>query len=184
MKILLAITGASGVTYGIRLLEELSIKDDITVDIIISNSGKKIIDIELEKDIKEITNLADNTYEQDDLCAPPSSGSSLYDFMLVVPCSMSTLSKISSGMADNLITRAAGVMLKERRGLLIVPRETPLSTIHIENMAVLSREGCIVLPASPGFYSAPKTVVDLVDFIVGKILDTLEINNDLFDRWN
>ncbi len=183
MKVLLAITGASGVTYGVKLLEELSKIDDITVNLVISNAGKKLIDMELEKDVDEIVKLANHTFEQDDLCAPPSSGSSLYDHMLIVPCSLSTLSKVSSGMADNLITRAASVMLKERRGLLIVPRETPLSTIHLENMVKLSREGCIVLPACPGFYSEPKNIDELVDFVVGKILDTIKIDNELFERW-
>ncbi len=183
MKILLAITGASGVIYGVKLLKKLNEIEDLTVDLVISESGKELIELELEIDHKELSKHAHITFEPDDLRAPPSSGSSLYDYMLIVPCSISTLSKIATGSADNLITRAASVMLKERRGLLMVPRETPLSTIHLENMARLSSEGCIILPASPAFYGKPKDIEELVDFIVGKTLDSIGIDNDIYTRW-
>ena len=169
--------------YGVKLLKQLHEIKDITVDLVISDTGSKIMDMELDIDPDEIKKYADQNFSQNDISAPPASGSSLYDFMLIVPCSTSTMSKIANGMADNLITRAAGVMLKERKGLLIVPRETPLSTIHLENMTRLSRDGCIVLPACPAFYSEPKDINDLVDFIVGKILDTLGIENHIFKRW-
>ncbi len=183
MKVLLAMTGASGVIYGVRLLKELSEREDITVDLVISDSGKELLKGELDIEPSVLDSYARKTYESRDLGAPPSSGSSLYEFMLIVPCSMSTLSQVAAGTADNLITRAAGVMLKERRGLLMVPRETPLSTIHLENMARLSRDGCLIVPASPAFYGKPETVEQLVDFIVGKTLDLMGIENDSYTRW-
>ena len=183
MKILLAITGASGIVYGKRLLEILSQKDNIRLDLVISESGKKLISMELDDDYKDLIALADDYYEQGEMEAPPASGSSLYDCILLVPCSLSTLSKVASGIADNLITRAAAVALKEDRKLLMVPRETPLSTISLNNMAKLSSEGVVILPAMPGFYEKPESIDDLVDFIVGKILDNIEIENDLYKRW-
>ncbi len=183
MKLLLAITGASGVIYGVKLLKELHERDDVQVDLVISESGRELLEMELELNHKELARYARSTFDPQVLGAPPSSGSSLYDFMLIVPCSMSTLSKIANGNADNLITRAAGVMLKERRGLLMVPRETPLSTIHLENMTRLSRDGCIILPASPAFYCKPDSIEKLVEFIVGKTLDLMGLENEVYTRW-
>ncbi len=119
----------------------------------------------------------------DDFWAGAASGSAAADAMIVVPCSMGTLGRISAGLSGNLLERAADVMLKERRTLLMVPRETPVNSIHLENMLRLSQAGAIILPAMPGFYHGPQTIEDLVDFVVGKILDQLEIEHSLFTRW-
>ncbi len=183
MKILLAITGASGVIYGERVLRALSEMDDVRTELVISNSGKELIDQELDKDIGELESIADNTYEPNNMSAPPASGSSLYDAVVVVPCSMSTLSKISTGIADNLITRSASVALKESKKLIIVPRETPLSSISLKCMHDLSLAGAVILPASPGFYSGNDSLEDLVNFIAGKILDNLDLENQMYNRW-
>ncbi len=184
MNLLLAITGASGVGYGERLLRELAKREDITVHLVISDAGKKLVDEELTFSVGDLEKMADTTFEIGDLAAPPASGSVVYDAMVIVPCSMSTLSKIATGISDNLITRAAAVSLKESRELLVVPRETPLSTVWLENMTSLSREGVTILPAAPGFYHGPEELEDMVDFVVGKILDNLGLDNTLYKRWD
>ncbi len=183
MKILLAITGASGVIYGERILKELTKVDEVKVELIVSSSGAELIDTEIDTTVEELKTIADICYDPSDLAAPPSSGSNIYDAMLIVPCSMSTLSKISCGIADNLISRSASVFIKEGRNLILVPRETPLSTISLKNMYRLSQDGVVILPAAPGFYSENDQVTDLVNFITGKILDNLGIENNLYERW-
>ena len=180
--IVVAITGASGVIYGIRLLEALK-KLKIENSLIISDSAKTVIKSETDWEIKDIINLADNYYKFDDLTASINSGSFKFDSLAIVPCSMKTLSSIANGYAANTITRVADVSLKERRTTVIVPRETPLRTAHIKNMLTLSQEGAIILPAMPGFYSDHDSVDNQINFVVGKILDSLNIENDLFKRW-
>ncbi len=184
MKIILAITGASGIIYGKRLAEELAKKEEVKLDIVISDTARELIDVELDVSSDHIKDLARNYYEPEQLDAPPASGSSMYDAVLIVPCSMSTLSKVATGISDNLITRSAAVALKERRKLILMPRETPLSTIYLEKMRSLSESGAVILPACPGFYSQPKSIDDLVDFVVGKILDNIDIENELYSRWD
>ncbi|MFW6305498.1 MAG: UbiX family flavin prenyltransferase [Candidatus Saliniplasma sp.] len=183
MKLLLAITGASGVVYGKKLLDVLSQRDDVDFELVISESGKELINQELQIGAEELKNVADVSYESSDMSGPPASGSSLYDAVLIVPCSMSTLSKISTGIADNLITRSASVALKENRKLILVPRETPLSTTSLRSMYNLSVDGAVILPAAPGFYGKSDTIEDLVNFIVGKVLDNLGLDNDVYERW-
>ncbi len=183
MKILLAISGASGVVYGKRLLEFLSKREDIEVDLIISDAARELIDDELDIRVESLSKMAEKEFQPDDLESPPASGSVKYDAMAIVPCSMSSLSKISAGISDNLITRSAVVFMKESRKLLLVPRETPLTTTWLGNMKKLSEEGVTILPSMPGFYSNPESIDDLVDFIVGKILDNLEIENSIYERW-
>ena len=180
--IVVAITGASGVIYGIRLLEALK-ELQIENSLIISDSAKTVIKSETNWEIKDIINLADNYYRFDDLTASINSGSFKFDSLAIVPCSMKTLSSIANGYAANTITRVADVSLKERRTTVIVPRETPLRTTHIKNMLTLSQEGAIILPAMPGFYSDHDSVDNQINFVVGKILDSLNIENDLFKRW-
>ncbi|MBE6498294.1 MAG: UbiX family flavin prenyltransferase [Methanobrevibacter sp.] len=180
--IVIAITGASGVIYGIRLLEALK-ELKIENSLIISDAAKTVINSETDYKIEGIIDLADNYYDFNDLTASVNSGSFKADGLVIVPCSMKTLSSIANGYGANTITRVADVSLKERRPTIIVPRETPLRSIHLQNMLTLSQEGAIILPAMPGFYSNPKTLDDQIDFIVGKILDSLKIENNLFKRW-
>ena len=175
MMIVVAITGASGVIYGIRLLEVLK---DLKIEnsLIISDAAKTVIKSETDWELESIKKLADNYYEFDDLTASINSGSFKFDSLAIVPCSMKTLSSIANGYGNNTITRVADVSLKERRPTVIVPRETPLRTAHIKNMLTLSQEGAIILPAMPGFYSNHDTVDN-------QILDSLDIENNLFKRW-
>jgi len=179
MHLIVAITGCSGVVYGVRLLEacrELRIETDL----IVSQAAEKILKLELDKDIRK---LATRNYSPDDISAPLASGSVKMDGMVIAPCSMKTLGAIASGIADNLITRAADVTLKEGRPLVLVPRETPLSLIHLENMVKLKRAGATILPAMPAFYNKPEGIPALIDFIVGRILDVLGVEHKLYQGW-
>ncbi|MEM1575588.1 MAG: UbiX family flavin prenyltransferase [Nitrososphaerota archaeon] len=182
MKLIVALTGASGVIYGKRLLEILKEKN-IETYLIVSNNCEKIIKHELGIEKKDIEKLASHSYNENDLLAPITSGSTKIDGMIIIPCSMKTLAGIACGFSENLILRAADVILKEKRKLIIVPRETPLNPIHLENMLKLARIGAIILPASPAFYHKPEKIDDLVDFIIGKILDIIGIEHNLFKRW-
>ena len=180
MRYIVALTGCSGMTYGVRLLDALGGKKALVV----SCMGKEILKDETGLDYENLVSKADEHFEDSDMFAPIASGSNMVDAMIICPCSQSTLAKISSGVADTLITRAAAVTLKEHRKLIIVPRETPLSSIMLENELKLSRNGAIILPASPAFYERPKTINDMVDFVIGKILDQLGEKNDLYKRWD
>jgi len=182
LKLIVAITGASGVIYGKRLLEVLKEKD-VETHLIISRTATKLIEYELGTKPENMEKLAAHTYSADDLFAPVASGSFKTDGMVIIPCSMKTMAGIANGYSDNLILRAAEVALKEKRKLILVPRETPLSSIHINNMLKLSRLGAIIVPAMPAYYHKPKHIDDLVDFIVGKVLDLLGIEHKLFKRW-
>jgi 4-hydroxy-3-polyprenylbenzoate decarboxylase len=183
MHLVVAVTGASGVGYGITLLKHLYSLNDVTVDLIISDEGKELIEYETSEDLKELISGADGSYNNDDLAAPISSGSKNFDAMVIVPCSFSTLSKVAAGIADNLITRTAAVALKEQRKLIMVPRETPLNTIQLRNMAALAELDVCILPAMPAFYHKPEDISELFNFIAGKILDQLKIENELYKRW-
>jgi flavin prenyltransferase len=192
----LAITGASGAQYGLRLLQCL-LAADCKVYLMISSAAEVVIrtetDLELPRDLNEqqifLCNLFNVDQEQlqllakDDWFAPVASGSSTPSSMVICPASGGTLSAIAHGSSNNLIERAADVALKERRKLIVVPRETPYSEIHLENMLKLTQMGVVVLPASPGFYMQPETVEELIDFIVARILDQLNIEQDLMPRW-
>ncbi|MGN0177686.1 MAG: UbiX family flavin prenyltransferase [Methanobrevibacter sp.] len=180
--IIVGITGASGVIYGIRLLEALK-KLDIESALVMSDLSKVVIESETDYTVEDVINIADNYYDFHDLTASINSGSFKTDGLVIVPCTMKTLSSIANGYGANTITRVADVSLKEKRPTIIVPRETPLRSIHLQNMLTLSQEGATILPAMPGFYSNPKTIEDQIDFIVGKILDSLKIENNLFKRW-
>ena len=182
MRLIVAITGASGVIYGKRLLEVLR-EENVETHLIISKAGERIIEHELGMTKEEIGRLASRVYEEDCFEAPMASGSFITDGMVIVPCSMKTAAGIAYGYSENLILRAADVTLKERRRLIIVPRETPLSPMHLRNLLELTMHGVTVIPAMPAFYHKPKKIDDLVDFIVGKILDSLGIEHQLFRRW-
>jgi 4-hydroxy-3-polyprenylbenzoate decarboxylase len=181
-KIVIGFSGASGIIYGIRLLEILH-SINVQTYLIISEWAKKNIEIETDKTLEYVKSLSSVNYDNFKLDASVSSGSFLHDGMVIVPCSMKSLSSIANGYDDTLISRAASVTLKESRKLIIVPRETPLSRIHLENMIKLQEAGAIILPAMPGFYHKPSTIDEIIDHLVGKILDQLKIEHDLFKRW-
>jgi flavin prenyltransferase len=180
--IIIAITGGSGVIYGIKLIESLnSLK--LETHLVISEWGEKTIKIETNLDITYVQKLSTKWYDNKNMAAPISSGSFKTDGMVIIPCSMKTLASIANGLDDNLISRAASVCIKENRKLVVVPRETPLSKIHLENMVKLSELGVSILPAMPGFYFHPITIDDLLFHIVGKVLDQFGIENNMFNRW-
>jgi flavin prenyltransferase len=182
MRVIVAITGSSGVIYGIKTLEILR-SLEIETHLIISEWGERNIRIETEKTVDYVKSLATKTYTNSNMAASISSGSFQTDGMAIVPCSMKTLSSIANGYDDNLISRAAGVCIKESRKLVLVPRETPLSTIHLQNMIKLAQIGVVLLPAMPGFYHNPKGIDDLTAHIVGKVLDQFEIEHNIYRRW-
>jgi flavin prenyltransferase len=192
----LALTGASGMAYGMRLLECL-LAADVRVYLLLSQAAhivaKQEIGValparagDLEKQLAAGLNARDGqlrVFGRDDWNAPVASGTNPADAMVVCPCSMGTLAAITHGLSDNLIERAADVMLKEQKKLILVPREAPFSTLHLENMLTLSRMNVVILPANPGFYHRPQNVGDIVDFIVARILDQLGIPHQLMARW-
>lgn len=168
--------------YGKRFLEicrELGIETEL----VISKTAERILEHELGEGREILIRLAGRTYPPDDMGAPPASGSYELDGMVIIPCSMGTLGKIASGTADDLISRAADVCLKQGRPLVLVTRETPLSLIHLENMVRVCRAGGTILPACPAFYHTPTDISSLVDFVIGKVLDVLGIKHSLYRRW-
>jgi len=192
----IAITGASGAPYGMRVLQTL-IKGGHNVYLTITGDGLSILNDETglllkgpETDIQfalekhlEAKDGQLRYFDENNMYAPIASGSAKVDGMVVVPCSMKALSAIAHGFASNLIERAADVTIKEKRKLIIVPRETPLSTIHLRNLLALSEAGCHIIPAMPAFYHHPKKLQDMIDFIAGRVLDALGVENDLSPRW-
>jgi 4-hydroxy-3-polyprenylbenzoate decarboxylase len=191
LPIVAAITGASGAPYAVRLLEQL-VAADRQVWLIVSSHGLRLLRTEM--DIDSVDALRQRVgvgawrrlvtvYDDADRGAAPASGSARNAGMVICPCSMGTLSAVSIGASRSLVERAADVMLKERRPLVLVPRETPLSAIHLQNMLRLSRAGAVILPAAPGFYNRPQTVQELVDFIVARVLDQLGVEHALVRRW-
>jgi len=182
LKIVVGITGSSGVIYGVRFLQALS-KLRVETHLVLSKWARTNIEIETDEIIEEILKIVSYNYDETDMAAAISSGSFKTNGMVIIPCSMKTMSSIANGYDDNLVSRAASVTIKENRKLVIVPRETPLSKIHLSNMLKLSEIGVIILPAMPGFYHKPKTIEDLIAHIIGKTLDQFEIKNDAFTRW-
>ncbi len=192
----LALSGASGMAYGLRLLECL-LAADLQVYLLVSQAAHIVAKQELgvalparasdlERQLSESLNTRDGqlrVFGREDWNAPVASGSNPADAMAVCPCSMGTLAAIAHGLSDNLIERAADVMLKEQRKLILVPREAPFSTLHLENMLTLSRMNAVILPANPGFYHQPQSVSDIVDFVVARILDQLGVQHELMARW-
>jgi 4-hydroxy-3-polyprenylbenzoate decarboxylase len=194
--ITLAFTGASGMPYGLRLLECL-LQADRRVFLLYSPAAqivaKQECGLALPAQPREATRLLAGRYGardgqlevfgREDWMAPVASGSNPADAMAICPCTMGTLAAVAHGLADNLIERAADVMLKERRPLVLVPRETPLSAIHLENMLALARAGAVIVPPAPGFYARPQSIADLVDFVVARVLDQLGVPHALGPRW-
>ena len=194
-NIVVGITGASGSIYGLRLVEEL-LREKKQVSLLLTNAGRQVIWFETGLQLAEapedcLTQLrqhfsADEQlrhYGLNDFFAPVASGSSAPDAVVICPCSMGTVGRIAAGLSDNLLERAADVALKERQQLLLVPRETPFNQLHLENLLRLSKAGAQILPAMPAFYHKPQSVEELVDFVVGKVLDSLEVEHQLFQRW-
>lgn len=177
--IVLGITGASGSIYALRLLRHLHDLQQ-EVHVVASESGLQVLRFE---GCKALLDEADKVYENQNLFAPIASGSYRHAGMVVLPCSMASLGKMACGIGDNLLTRAADVCLKERRKLIIVPREMPMSGMHLRNQAVLSDAGAVILPASPSFYHHPKTIEDLVDTVLARILDHLGLEHAISSRW-
>lgn len=178
----MAITGSSGVIYGIRFLRACA---DLGIEthLVVSRAAETILKLEAGMGADDVRKLATRSYDPDDLTAPLSSGSFPMDAMVIIPCSMKTMGAIANGITSDLISRAADVALKSGRPLLLVPRETPLNLIHIENMLKLKRAGATVLPASPAFYHGPRTIEDLVDYIVGRALELLGVQHNLYRKW-
>ena len=182
MRVFVGITGASGVIYGVRLVEELS-RRGVEVHVSITPTAERIIRQEMELDPGHVRRLARYYWEYDDLEAPPASGSFPLDAVVIAPCSTRTLAAVAHGISDNLITRAAEVALKERRRLVLLIREAPLSAVHIRNMLIAARAGAVVMPASPPFYHRPRTIDDLVNAVVGRLMDIIGVGNELAPRW-
>jgi 4-hydroxy-3-polyprenylbenzoate decarboxylase len=199
--ICLALTGASGMPYGLRLLEAL-LQADCQVQLLYSQAAQIVARQEMDFDLPSrpaeartalLAHLAAGSskinpeklavYGREEWFAPVASGSNPPDAMVICPCTMGTLASIAQGLSDNLIERAADVVLKEGRKLILVPRETPFSAIHLENMLRLVRAGAVILPPNPGFYQHPQTVQDIVDFVVARILDQLGVEHTLMQRW-
>jgi 4-hydroxy-3-polyprenylbenzoate decarboxylase len=180
---IVAITGASGVIYGVRLLQVLA-EQSIPVELVISDTAKIVAREEMGIDLAEaVSQRGVHLHDFKDFTAPIASGSYPVEGMVVIPCSMGTLGAIASGLSQNLVHRAADCTIKEGRKLVLVPRETPLSAIHLENMLKLSRLGVRIVPAMPAFYSGQQSIQEIVDFMVGKALDQMDIPHALFPRW-
>ncbi len=183
-KIVVGISGASGSIYGIDLLEKLSKVTNVETHLVMSNWAKENIKLETNYSVAEVENLADFVYDNQNLGAAIASGSFRVDSMVIAPASMKTVAGISIGFDEDLIMRAASVMLKEQRKLILVPRETPLSPIHLENLTKLAKLGVHIIPPIPSFYDHPKTIQDIIDHQTMKVLDSLEIKNKVGERWS
>ena len=182
-EVIIGISGASGVQYGIRLLEALKKMKGVKIHLVLSDSAKQLIGIETQYQVKDVEKLADHVYADDDFTAPIASGSHRSKGMIVAPCSMKSLASIAMGISDTLLSRAADVCLKEKRPLVLMVRETPLNLIHIENMERAARAGASILPAGPAFYPKPESIDDIIDFMAGRALDLLSIEHNLYKRW-
>lgn len=181
-RIIVGITGASGVIYGIRLLDVLR-EHQVESHLILSGAAKKAIRIETSLTVEEVEKMASRIYDTDDLAASLSSGSFRTDGMVIAPCTIKTLSGIANSYTENLITRAADVCLKEKRRLILVVRETPLHKGHLELMVKAADLGTVILPPVPAFYFKPESLDDIINHTIGKILDVMNIEHDLFKRW-
>jgi len=181
-RIIVGITGASGVLYGVRSLELLREKGFET-HLIVSPAGKQVVELETDYKVRDVEAMASRTYDDKDLAAPVASGSYLTGGMVIAPCTMKTLSGVANSYASNLIERAADVTLKEKRKLVLVVRETPLHKGHLRLMSQAADMGAHILPPIPAFYHRPVTIDDIIDQTIGKILDFLGIEHALFKRW-
>ncbi|MFJ2645217.1 UbiX family flavin prenyltransferase [Streptomyces sp. NPDC087420] len=184
MRLIVGMTGATGSVLGVRFLENLRLLPDVETHLVVSRWALSTIELETGRSVREIKTLADEVYAPDDQGARISSGSFRTDGMAVIPCSMKTLAGIRAGYADGLVARAADVTLKEGRKLVLVPRETPLSEIHLENMLALRRAGARIVPPMPAFYNHPESVGDIVDHITARVLDQFDLPAPAAKRWD
>lgn len=182
-RIILAVTGASGMPYAVALARFLAAAPDIELHLIVSDAAKRVLELESDVSAEALAAMAERHYGQNEYDAGPASGSWRHGGMVVCPCSMATLAAIACGLGSNLIHRAADVTLKEGRKLVLVPRETPFSEIHLKNMLAARQAGAVILPPNPGFYNKPKTIDDLVAFVAGRILDALGVTHRLMKGW-
>lgn len=182
-RIVIGISGASGIVYGLRILEVLRETEGIESHLILSRGAEKTMELEAAMKPEEVKKLADHVHDFDDLAAPLSSGSYRTEGMIVAPCSMKSLSMIALSLNDNLLVRAADVTLKERRKLVLIPRETPLHLGHLRAMTAVTEMGGVILPPVPSFYHKPQTIGDIIDQTVGKALDQFAVPHQLFNRW-
>lgn len=182
-RIVVGISGASGTIYGIRLLEALKRIEAVETHLILSLHAREVLELETNYRADQVEELADRSYSPGDLAAPVSSGSFPCEGLIVAPCSMKTLSMIAHSLNSNLLVRAADVTLKERRKLVVIPRETPLHLGHLRAMIAVTEMGGVILPPVPAFYHRPRTIEDIIDQTVGKALDQFDISHDLFQRW-
>lgn len=182
MRLIVGISGGSGAIYGVAILKVLQ-ELGIETHLVISKIGEYVVEHETSINLDELKSMATYFHDNNDFAAPISSGSFKTDGMIIVPCSMKTLSGVAYGFTDSLIIRAADVIIKEKRPLVIIPRETPLSTIHLENMLKLSKIGVTIMPPSPGFYNHPESISDIVSSIVGRALDQFGIQHNICKRW-
>ena len=183
MKITVAVSGASGAIYGLRLLERLQLQPQVELHLILSRAGEKTLFLETGKLAADVKKLTHFSYSEDDIGCRLASGSYPIDSMVVAPCSIHTMSAIAQGISSNLIVRAADVSLKERRKLILMVRESPLHLGHLRNMAALAEMGAILAPPVPGFYNNPQTVMDIVDHSVDRVLDLLGLPDSHVRRW-
>jgi len=182
-RIIVAISGATGAIYGIRLLEALRECPEVEIHLILSSWAEKTIALETSYTVEAVRKMAHFSHDHRNVGAPIASGSFQTSGMAVIPCSMKTLASIAHGLAENLIVRAADVMIKERKKLILVPRETPLSVIHLDNMLAVTRAGACLVPPMPAFYNHPATIDDLVNHLVGRIMDQFGLPHNLVHRW-
>jgi 4-hydroxy-3-polyprenylbenzoate decarboxylase len=181
-RIVIGISGASGVVYGVRLLDALH-DLDVETHLVMSKSAKVTLAYEMDLKVSEVSAKADFTYQPEDIGAAISSGSFLTMGMIVAPCSIRTLSEIATGVTSTLLSRAADVVLKDRRRLVLMVRETPLHLGHLRSMAQVTEAGAIVMPPVPAFYAKPRSIDEMIDHSIGRVLDMFEIKNDLVKRW-
>ena len=183
-SIIVGISGASGVIYAVRMLEILQQYPEIETHLIVSRWAVETLKHETDYQLEYLHGLVTKVYDNEDLAAAVSSGSFRTEGMIIIPASMKSVAGMACGYAEELLIRAADVTLKEGRKLVVVPRETPMSAIHLENLLTLSRAGAVILPPLPGFYHRPQSITDLIDHTIGKLLDQFSIEHDLFERWS
>ncbi len=184
MKLVVGISGASGIIYGVRLLQHLHKRDDVETHLVVSDAARITLKHELQWNAEQLLGLATYTYDLADIAARISSGSFKTDGMVIMPCSINTVASVANSLNGNLMTRAADVTLKERRKLVMVVRETPLHLGHLRLLTNLAEMGAVILPPAPAFYHHPKTIDDIVDQTVGKVLDQFNIPHNTFTRWD